>query len=176
MTEPAHTAPSLSTHRLTLRAWRADDFPVVAQIYGADATARHIGGVKKDWEAWRAFAAFIGHWTLRGYGFWAVERREDAAVIGWCGLWNPLGWPEPEVGYSLRTMAHGQGYATEAARAARAYAYETLGWTTIISTMAGGNTASEAVARRLGAVRDGQVRLLDAFDAAVWRHPGPDAV
>jgi len=55
----------------------------------------------------------IGHWTLRGYGTWAVERKSDGAFIGRVGLINPEGWPGLEVGWTLGKPYWGQGYATE---------------------------------------------------------------
>ena len=60
-------------------------------------------------------ALFIGHWALRGYGIWVVER--EGALIGRIGLWQPEGWPGLEVGWLLGRDAWGHGYATEAARA-----------------------------------------------------------
>ena len=76
--------------------------------------------------AWRCI---LGHWALRGYGHWAIEEKAGGRFVGYSGLWNPEGWPEPEVMWGLMADAHGRGYATEAARRAREFAYRKLGWT-----------------------------------------------
>ncbi len=47
------------------------------------------------------FSAEIGHWTLRGYGFWAVEETASGAYCGQVGLWNPEGWAEAEIGWLM---------------------------------------------------------------------------
>ena len=44
-------------------------------------------------ECWRGMALFIGHWHLRGYGWWAVEDRRSGEFLGRIGLYNPEGWP-----------------------------------------------------------------------------------
>ena len=93
----------------------------------------------------------LGHWLLRGFGNWALEEKSTGVFVGWCGLWFPEGFPEPEVGWGLMRDKHGRGYATEAAMRARAYAYETLGWKTAISLIGRDNHRSIRVAERLGA-------------------------
>jgi RimJ/RimL family protein N-acetyltransferase len=119
-------------------------------------------------------AAVVGHWSLRGYGTWAVEDRATGAYVGWCGLWFPEGWPEPELGYALVRAAQGRGLATEAALAARAFAYETLGWSTLISFIDLRNQSSQRVAERLGA-RCESTRLLRGMEGGIYRHPAPAA-
>jgi RimJ/RimL family protein N-acetyltransferase len=101
-------------------------------------------------DAWRTFAYGIGHWYLRGYGSWAVERKSDGAFIGRVGLVNPEGWPGLEVGWTLGKPYWGQGYATEAARVAMAYTFLTQPIDHVISCIDPGNKRSQAVALRLG--------------------------
>ncbi len=100
--------------------------------------------------SWRSLAAHIGHWTLRGYGQWALERRADGRLIGRAGLWNPEGWFGVEVGWKLDRDAWGQGYATEAAWAAVEWAWRSLDVDRLISAIDPANAASLAVATRLG--------------------------
>jgi hypothetical protein len=52
-------------------------------------------------------ALFIGHWQLRGYGWWAVEDRRTGDFLGRIGLYNPEGWPGIEIGWLLRRQAWG---------------------------------------------------------------------
>jgi RimJ/RimL family protein N-acetyltransferase len=92
--------------------------------------------------------------------------------VGYSGLWNPHGWPEPEVMWGLAASAHGRGYATEATRRARDFAYRELGWTTLISCIAPDNLASQRVALRLGAVLESSIELKGS-KADIYRHPSP---
>ena len=108
------------------------------------------GRVLSQAQSWGEVAAHIGHWALRGYGQWALERKEDGASIGRAGLWNPPGWLGLEVGWKLARDAWGQGYATEAGRAAIDWAWSALDATELISIIQPGNAASVRVAERLG--------------------------
>ena len=78
-------------------------------------------------DAWRSLAVMIGHWALRGYGMWAVERKSDRRLARACGSCFPEGWPGLEVGWTLGKEFWGQGYATEAARAAMDYGFSDAG-------------------------------------------------
>lgn len=165
--------PTLVTQRLILRAWREEDLDALAVFYAHEDTARFVGGVCTRDEAWRRMASMVGHWMLRGYGPWAIEERRTNVFVGYTGLWKPEGWPEPELIWGLAAHAQGKGYATEAAGAARRYAYETLGWRTLASFIRSQNEPSRRVAIRLGAVVDGQFELR-GFPIDVHRHPGPE--
>jgi RimJ/RimL family protein N-acetyltransferase len=101
-------------------------------------------------QSWGEIAVHIGHWGLRGYGQWALERKQDGASIGRAGLWNPPGWPGLEVGWKLARHAWGQGYATEAGQAAIEWTWHTLDAPELISIIQPGNAASIRVAERLG--------------------------
>jgi RimJ/RimL family protein N-acetyltransferase len=134
-----------------MREWRASDIDAFAEIYGDADVMRYLGGeplARND--AWRNMASAAGHWMLRGYGLWVVERKSDAAVIGRVGLINPEGWPALEVGWTLGRPYWGQGYATESARAALNYAFLTQPVHKMISLIAPENRASQSVALRLG--------------------------
>ena len=140
--------PVLTTERLTLRAQREEDFAAEAAFYQSDAS-KFVGGPMPAHSAWRYLAMMMGHWVMRGYGFWAVEDKATGTYQGRVGLWFPHGWFEREIGWTLMPSATGKGYATEAALAARRYAYDTLGWDTVISQIDPKNEGSKAVARRL---------------------------
>ena len=139
--------PTLTTDRLVMRGWREDDLAPYAAITNDAEVMRFMGGTLDVADTWRQIAFFVGHWELRGYGLWAVER--DGELIGRIGLLNPEGWPGLEVGWLLGRHAWGHGYATEAARAAVEYAWRELGAQELISLIAPDNTASAAVAGRL---------------------------
>jgi RimJ/RimL family protein N-acetyltransferase len=161
--------PELSTERLRMRALREDDFQALKQFWGDPETARFVGGVCNEEDAWRRLAAMVGHWSLRGYGIWALEDRQSATFLGYSGLWNPHGWPEPEISWGLLKAHQGKGYITEAALRARDYAYQDLGWTTLISCIALENLPSIRVAERLGA-RFERETINRGWAVGVYRH------
>lgn len=162
--------PVLETERLRLREWREADFEPFAAIYADEEQARYIGGVHPRDEAWRRMACFAGHWALRGYGHWALEEKAAGVFAGWCGLWNPEGFPEPEIAWTLTIAFRGRGLAREAALRVREFAYGTLGWNTAISLVAIGNEPSARVARRLGAVVERYIQFRGS-ECAIYRHP-----
>ncbi|MEM7632575.1 MAG: GNAT family N-acetyltransferase [Pseudomonadota bacterium] len=169
----AMVIPTLTTKRLVLRAPAPRDFDVFAAFYASDAS-KFVGGPMNEEDSWRYLAQVIGHWTMRGYGRWMVTQKGDDTAIGIVGLHNPHGWPEPEVGWYIWD-GNGKGYASEAGRAARDYAYDTLGWTTVMSMIKPGNDASVRVATAMGAMRDADWTHPNAGPLMVYRHPGPEA-
>ncbi len=166
--------PTLDTERLILRAPQQADFPPFAAFYAGERS-HFVGGPLTAELAWRMLAMEIGHWQLRGFGRWIVERRADGATIGLVGLFEPHGWPEPEIGWDLFDGFEGHGYATEAARAVRDHAFGTLRWTTAISLVKPANTGSAAVCARLGARRDGTFTHERHGPMHIYRHPAPEA-
>jgi RimJ/RimL family protein N-acetyltransferase len=169
------TPPIIETERLRLRGLCAGDFPAIAEFYKSDRSSM-VGGPATEEQSWRFLAAEIGHWTLRGYGRWGVEEKDTGKFCGVIGLWNPNGWPEPELGWDLMNGFEGKGYATEAALAARNYAYSTLEWPTLISLVVLANTGSAAVAKRLGATKDGQFTHARFGTMDIYRHPAPETL
>jgi RimJ/RimL family protein N-acetyltransferase len=153
--------PVLETPRLRLRGLEPRDLDGIAAI-NADAHAvRYLGsGETLDrMGSWRQLAMFIGHWALLGYGFFAVERRDDAAFLGRVGLLNPEGWPGLEIGWTIAPAHWGKGYATEAAEAVRDWAFGTLGQKRLISLIAPENDASVRVAEKIGGRFERMTRL-----------------
>ena len=169
------TIPTIETERLILRALSEDDFPAFVEFYASDRS-RHVGGPATEEQSWRFLAGEIGHWSLRGYGRWGVEEKATGAFCGVIGLWNPNGWPEAELGWDLMNGFEGKGYATEAALAARNHAYKTLNWPTVISLVAFENHGSAAVAKRMGAVKDGTFTHARFGEMEIYRHPAPEAL
>ena len=167
------TIPRLETDRLILREYRQSDFDDFAAFY-ATPRSRFVGGPLPRELAWRGLAAHLGHWALRGYGFWAVEDKASGTFCGHVGLWFPEGWPEPEVGWVLMGHAEGRGLALEAALAARNYAYHTLRWPTAISMIDPDNTRSLQVAARMGCRHESDFTHVRLGGMQVWRHPLPD--
>ncbi len=165
--------PTLHSARLTLRSPTQADFEPIGAFLTDPIRSVGFGGQLDINDAWRWFASMIGHWSIRGYGFWIAEDAQGAP-IGMVGIWNPLGWPEPELAWVLFAGHEGKGYATEAALTVRNYAYQTLGMPALTSNIMPHNEASKAVARRLGATME---RIYDNPSVGtdeLWRHPGPE--
>jgi RimJ/RimL family protein N-acetyltransferase len=167
-------APRIETERLVLRPHRMEDFPPIAAFFTTEA-ARFVGGPLPLRRVWYGFAADVGCWDLLGFGCWAIEEEATGAFAGQVSLNRPPFFPEAEIGWMLMPGFEGRGYATEAARAARAWAYGTLGWTTAVSYVDRENHRSMAVARRLGCTEDPEAPAPDPEDL-VFRHPAPEAL
>ena len=146
---PTPTVPRVVTPRLLLREWRASDAEPHAAMCADPEVMRHLGGTLDGPDSGRRMAEHAGHWTARGYGKWAVERRDTGEWIGRVGLWDPPDWPEVEVGWTLARAAWGHGYATEAATAAIEWAWAELACRRVVSLIERDNAASIRVARRL---------------------------
>jgi len=161
----------LRTARLVLRSFGPADIEPYAEMCADPEVMRHIGAggpVERD-VAWRQVALFIGHWTLRGHGMWAVERQSDGRMIGRAGFMHPEGWPGCELGWLFARDTWGQGYAQEAARAALAWGRDVRGIVSPISLIRPENERSIRLAERLGAVADAEIDFLGGR-AGVWRH------
>jgi len=179
MTAPRITLagiPELRTARLVLRGPEARDYELFA-AYATSDRSRFTGGPMTRELAWRAFCHITGHWVNRGYGPFVVALPEAGGTgrgIGSVGPFYPEGWQEPEIAWTMWDgAAEGQGYAQEAALAARGFAYGTLGWTTAISMIDPANTRSRALALRLGCREDGTFVHERYGLCHIWRHPAP---
>lgn len=167
--------PTLETERLILRVPRFEDFDPFFEFFSSNR-ADFVGGpVTDQLAAWRGFAHIAGQWVLRGYGSFTIEHKQTRRPIGLCGPWNPITWPEKEIGWSIwSTDVEGKGYAAEAANAALDYVFLALGWETAVSYIDPGNARSIALAERLGATRDDDAITPGSGEptALVYRHPG----
>jgi RimJ/RimL family protein N-acetyltransferase len=153
--------PTVTTERLLLRPFRESDVEPFCALMQDPEVVRFIGDhqVPTLEDCWRAIAASIGHWVLRGYGHWAAEIRGTGELIGSIGVHNPAEWPGPEVAYTLGRRYWGHGYATEGARAAIDWAFRSTALDTLISLIDPANTASIAVALRIGETFRGETTL-----------------
>lgn len=156
----------IDTARLRLRQWRDADLEPFARM-NADARVMEHFPAPLDRAASDMFAGRLrAEIAERGYGFWAVELRETGDFIGFTGLRIPavplpIG-PCVEIGWRLAAGHWGQGYASEAARAALEYGFVALGLDEIVSFTALPNVRSQAVMRRIGMTHPGEV----------FEHPG----
>jgi RimJ/RimL family protein N-acetyltransferase len=173
----------LETERLVLRKPRLDDVDSVLE-YSSDPVAMEFIGEASDdpADAQTAIERWLARWEADGLGFFAVDRRADGVMVGRIGLlvWDTGTWEtstlaesgdrgQVELGWSLAQAHWGHGYATEAARAARAWAYA-QGITSLISLIHPDNARSIRVAEKLEAVPTDTVAV-KGKPAVIWRHP-----
>jgi RimJ/RimL family protein N-acetyltransferase len=148
--------PRIRTARLLLREPRLEDFAAFA-AQSADPQARtHTGGPNDARESWRRFHACAGAWLVEGMGWWTVEEPE-AGWVGSVGVFRRETGPALEIGWFMERSRWGQGYATEAARAALDYAFEAWGAERVIAHIMPGNAASIRVAEKIGMHHEGEV-------------------
>ncbi len=162
--------PVLETERLRLRAPTLDDLPAWTRIYAA-----WPGQAMDAEEAWTEFSYYVAGWLLRGHGPWAVELK-DGPLVGFVNV--GLEWEDDEVelGWMFLAEHQGQGYATEAAIAARAFGRTLL--PDFVSYIDPSNGPSNRLAERLGATRDraAEAAILSTEGEVihVWRHGGAE--
>ncbi len=157
--------PTLQTERLILRGPVIDDFPIYRDFFADAVGSGNYGGPKRPDDAFRTLAYDIGHWHLKGFGKWIMQRRDDGVVIGGCGLVQPNGWPRHELTWWLLKEHRGAGYATEASHAAIEFGYNVLEWPVVETHMRDENLAARAIAERLG----GKIVLRETFPDGVTR-------
>ncbi|WP_336048284.1 GNAT family N-acetyltransferase [Streptomyces sp. CA2R101] len=149
--------PELRTERLLLRAWRPSDLAPWAAMNADPEVRRYFPDVLTREQSEASAARFQAALDERGWGWWAVEVRATGEFIGFTGL-DPVDEDMPftgvEAGWRLTRSAWGHGYATEAARAALAFGFATLGLPEILAVTTATNLRSQAVMRRLGMTHD----------------------
>jgi RimJ/RimL family protein N-acetyltransferase len=145
----------LETERLIMRSWRADDLDPFHAICSDPVVMATLGPVMSRAET----AALIGRVTAMetadGHTFWALERREDARLIGWCGVIRGTAGPvtgKAEIGWRLASHCWGCGYASEAARATLDWLFANRDDDSAWAITHTGNTRSRAVMERLGMI------------------------
>lgn len=162
--------PGYETARLRLRPPEMSDFPIWRDLMVPDADGM-LGGPHTEEEAWEAFCVYVAGWILHGHGTWAIELRTGGETIGFVHLGLEWGDDEPELGWMLLPEHRGLGYASEAAEVARSHGLTLFGEGGFVSYVAAGNSPSNALAKRLGAVRDRRAEAALSDDATcVWRH------
>ena len=162
--------PTLTTGRLTLREPRESDFAAML-TFNDSPRAVFVGGGSDRQRVWRTHLSNIGHWALRGYGFFSVDTKAGD-FVGRVGVIFHDGWEEPELAWHLYDGHEGKGYAYEAALAARADYHARISPRPVVSYVDVGNARSEALARRLGAVLEKTLNDDQGHDH-VYRHPAP---
>ncbi len=140
----------LRTARLTLRPLLPADAEAYAAMRYHPEVARWLIAAPGDPvdAACASIGRFAEQWTERGYSPWGLF--DDGRLIGHCGLNHVAEFDATEVLWALHPDAWGKGYATEAARAAVAFGFDTIGLELIFAITKPDNLASQAVVKRLG--------------------------
>jgi RimJ/RimL family protein N-acetyltransferase len=150
---------AIETDRLILREWREADIVPFLRHTNTPKVMRWLGGVLPAAEAEKPVRERLMRWQAeRGFTFWAVERKADGELLGFCGLKiaDTAGSPIEgvhEVGWRLREDAWGQGYAKEAAIASLDYAFDRLGAPRVVAITCIENEGSWGLMERLGMTR-----------------------
>jgi RimJ/RimL family protein N-acetyltransferase len=162
---------------------RLEDAAAVAEYLADPVVMRYLGGATVPRvEAPAVVQRWLDRWRENGIGHLVIEH--DGRILGRIGfvVWDSRTWSQatfaeagehaqPELGWALARAHWGQGYATEAAFAARAWARRDRQFEPLISLIASANVASQRVAHRLGARPGRTVTLASTETAVVWEHP-----
>ncbi|MBS7664025.1 GNAT family N-acetyltransferase [Pseudomonas lalucatii] len=149
----------LHTSRLLLRPWRVEDRGAFAALNGDPEVMRHFPACLGREESDRLAERIEADFAERGYGLWALQRRDSGAFIGFTGL-RPVTFAAPfcpavEIAWRLARAHWRQGLASEAARAALACGFARLGLEQIVSFTALDNLPSQRVMQAIGLRHDG---------------------
>ena len=146
----------LETERLILRDWRGDaDWDEFFRATNTPAVMQWLGDVLDDAGRAKRRARVEACRAKNGFCFWVVERKEDGAMLGFCGI-KRADAPgstltgEFEVGWRLREDAWGKGYAKEAAKASLDLAFERFSADEVVALTVMGNEGSWGLMKRLG--------------------------
>jgi RimJ/RimL family protein N-acetyltransferase len=148
----------LTTDRLLMRRWRESDREPFAAMNADPAVMEHFPALMTREQTLEFIDRISPVIDERGWGLWALEVRDTGQFIGFTGLSVPSFeahfTPAVEVGWRLMKEAWGNGYATEAARAALAYGFGPAGLDEIVSFTATTNLPSQRVMQRTGMTHD----------------------
>ena len=157
--------PIIETERLTLRGHRLDDYDASAAMWGDPNVVRYISGNPSSaQQSWMRVLNYAGHWSLMGFGYWAMEETASRKFVGEVGFadfkrgLDPSLNGIPEIGWVLASEMHGRGFATEAVRAAINWSDRNRQWPRTVCIISPENVASIRVANTCGY---GEVRRFD---------------
>lgn len=168
---------TIDTERLHLREYTWEDRDDLAAIISDPETMRYYpapydaAGVDR-WIRWN-----LNNYRDLGFGLFVIERREDGAFLGDCGITIQIINHKlvAEIGYHLNRRYHHCGYAAEAAAACRDWIFTHAPFNTVYSYMNSENTASRRVAERCGMhfveeyEEDGVPHTVMAITRAEWQ-------
>lgn len=144
----------LETERLYLRRMCQTDYTSLCKILQDEETMYAYEGAFSDAEVQEWLDRQMERYKRWDFGLWAVILKETDEMIGQCGL-TMQPWKDKEVleiGYLFQRSFWHRGYAIEAARACKKYAFDILNADEVCSIIRDTNTASQNVAIRNGMI------------------------
>lgn len=148
----------LRTRRTLLRQWKDSDLDAWVEMNADPEVRRHFPAVLSRDEALAEAGRIRAALAQRGWGAWALEVPGVLPFAGFVGLivpaWEAHFTPAVEIGWRLPRAAWGQGWASEAAAAAAAFALQVLHLDELVAITLPGNEASRRVMQRIGMQHD----------------------
>ena len=161
---------TLTTDRLILRRPVPGDLDACAAFW-ASPRCHMMGGPWTREVTKVNLDEVIGLWDRTGFGLFSVTLKGSDHAIGLMGPWQPEGYPEAELGWSLWNEAlEGRGLAFEAVTAARDWFFATTGRVTALSYTHVDNHRSHRLCERLGAVHDPDAPSPSPPPERIYRH------
>jgi RimJ/RimL family protein N-acetyltransferase len=153
--------PIIETQRLRLRGHREDDLANCVALWSEEAVTRFtVGRQLTEEEIWVRMLRHIGHWTLKGYGYWVIEEKSTGLFVGEAGIAEfhrgiePSIVGIPEAGWVFCSAVHGRGYGYEAASTFLAWGETHFGSPRSVCVIDPGNSASLKLAAKLGYIEE----------------------
>ena len=137
--------------RLRFRRWSEADIDLATNLWANPAVMRFLGGPYTPTQIEQRLHREIDHQRQFGFQYWPIFLKADGAHVGVCGL-KPYkaDLREYEIGFHLLPQFWGAGYASEAARATIAFAFESIGAMALYAGHHPQNASSRALVQRLG--------------------------
>jgi RimJ/RimL family protein N-acetyltransferase len=160
----------IETPRLLLREFSEAEFAALYAIVSNPETMRFSDGVESESKARLRFAAFRQSYAERRYGKWAVEKKEDGMIVGYCGFGVEEfdGFAEPELGFRFLPEFWGFGFATEAALGCDRYAFSVLEFPHYLGFANPANVASVKVLEKIGMMLLGN-RMFHGYPVVLYK-------
>lgn len=156
--------PAIETERLLLRGATSADVDAWAAVISDPEFIRYVPRTRANLtareRAERTMRALQEIWEQHAVG-WVITRKGDGQFIGQCNIDTLPEATEVELAYLLGKPYWGQGYATEAARAAVRFAFEHTTWNRIVAAVVPANIASRRVLDHLGFVYEKDVNYYE---------------
>lgn len=142
----------ITTERLYLRHFSADDAAFTLQLLTSDGWLKFIGdrGIRSIADATQYINdRLIASYQKHGYGLYLVELK-NGKPIGMCGLVNRPSLADVDIGFAFLPEFMGQGYAYEAASATMNYGNNVLKLPRIVAITAEDNVRSIKLLQKIG--------------------------
>ena len=144
----------ISTKNLLLRSWQDSDTEPFILLNSDPDVMEFFPSVLQPAETIRQIERIQKHFADYGYGFFAVERKDNHQFIGFTGFSRPafdsFFTPCVEIGWRYSKQNWGHGFATEAAAACMEYGFQQLGLQAIFAFTSVHNKRSALVMQRTG--------------------------